>query len=200
MKRHSLPITPIYQGQTNGCGTACLAMVLNYFHKLDNTSASELTQAELDWECRKRDSFTSPQLLRQAAHQRGIHARFYNHATWDEIQAHLDNNRPLIALHQVGQTLADFHYVVIHGYEIADDASTPVLFMVDPAIRPEHQPVRTSYSEFCRNHWNNLRLRGIPIGLNCACLAFSSHDDLSQESPWPWSLKLANVAAKVLNL
>src|SRR5689334_22772778 len=67
---------PLYdQGNTNGCGTTSLAMIMSYL------LGRPVTQAEVDHAIRRMDVFTSPRDMIEFAQANGLAAAGYNHGS-----------------------------------------------------------------------------------------------------------------------
>lgn len=116
-------MTCLHQGNTNGCGTACIAMILSYLFGKD------VTQHEVDLEIRRMNIFTSPGDLVRFAQKQGLTAAAYNNGDLGELQLHLNAGRPVQALIRSERSL---HYVVVTGFE--DDSNVgECLICLDPA-------------------------------------------------------------------
>lgn len=114
--RQQMPL--LNQGQTNGCGTTSLAMIMTFLGEMR-------TQADIDTEVRRRDIFSAPNDLVEYARDAGLNAEMYNHGTAAELAHLVDQGIPTQIL-----TTADgsgdasrMHYVVITGYEVEKDGS-----------------------------------------------------------------------------
>lgn len=191
--RTELAIHPLYQGQSNGCGTTALAMSLNVL-----TGQSGWTQSRLDAGHRVFNSFSSPELLCQLARAAGAHAIIHNQTDWPRIVAELDAGHPLIALLTINGRVDGLHYMVIGGYEQDPIQDTRQLILYDPAS-DQHPRRVLDYSLFCRQLWRPLTFWGIPLGFSQCAILFS---DTAPSSPpsVPWSLALAHQVNRLLQV
>jgi hypothetical protein len=201
--RYELPITPLYQGQTNGCGTTSLAMALNYLsnEKSQSPDQQPYTQAALDVGNRELDSFSAPGMLATLAQKKGFYAGQYNEADYEEVRSHLEKKHPILALTKPFWEDNALHYVVIHGYEEGDRSEESKLVITDPAdsIHPEQKRLE-SFQEFCTKQWNNLKLKGLPTQLNRFMLVLSHQNDLPPNRNVPVTVDLANWVNNGINL
>lgn len=113
----------LHQGNTNGCGTACIAMILSYLLE------KEVTQDEVDREIRRMNIFTSPGDLVRFAQQQGLRAAAYNNSDLGELQLHLKAGRPVQALIRSERGL---HYVVVTGFEDDSNVGESLIYL-DPS-------------------------------------------------------------------
>lgn len=189
-----LSINPIHQGKTNGCGTAALAMALNCLKP-----SQRFTQAMLDTDFRRFNSFSAPQTLIQAAKVHGFHAALYHPVALPDILAHLDAGHPVLALHSVDGTIPGLHYALIAGYERDETAEGTRLILWDPAPASGQRKV-ILYKDFMTRFWQPVTWMGQPLGLNRIIIAVSRQDDLPPGSPVPWPLRAAYVVNRAINL
>ncbi|HEY9685608.1 MAG TPA: C39 family peptidase [Coleofasciculaceae cyanobacterium] len=190
-----LPIQPICQGQTNGCGTAALAMALNC---LAGTAAPQITQAMLDRGHREMDSFCAPHMLIRAARKHGFQGQLYNRATLSEIIAHLDAQRPLLSLHSTNGTITGLHYVLVAGYQKSETGADTQLILWDPAPRCNQRKV-IGYQEFVKRFWQPFTVFGIPTGLERTMIVLSRIGNLPPIRDVPRNVPRALHAAFQLN-
>lgn len=153
-KRHILPLTPFYQGHTNGCGTTSLAMVLNAL--LPNKG---YTQAILDAKYRIWNVGKSPHQLRAIARKEGLFSEVLHQLSFETIQNHLTHQRYVIPLFQTNRAVwTALHFSVIHGYQDHPDPSKRQILITNPARK--FQPTYwMNFDEFCQNQWNDLILK-----------------------------------------
>ncbi len=198
-----LPIEPLCQGRSNGCGTASLAMCLNYLDNF-NTEAHRFTQALLDEGHRAWNSFCAPHMLLEIARKQGFYGAIYPRTTLTDIRRHLQAKRPVIALYSVDGTLGGLHYSVINGLQLTGNPNNPLLLLQDPA---SGQSKSIAFDEFERRFWPPLHWRGLPSGLQRMTLVFSAADNLPPSGALPWTLlgayqvnRLINTLARCLNI
>jgi hypothetical protein len=190
-----LPIQPICQGRTNGCGTAALAMALNY---LAGNPTPPITQAMLDRGHREMDSFCAPHMLIRAARKHGFQGQLYNRATLAEITAHLDAKHPLLSLHSTNGTLTGLHYVLVAGYQKSETGTDTQLILWDPA--PSHgQRKVIGYQEFVKRVWQPFTVFGIPTGLERTLIVLSRIGNLLPPRDVPQDIPKALHVAYQLN-
>ena len=129
------------QGNTNGCGTTSLAMVLSYY-------GIPTTEQDVDQQIRRTNSPIggTPDDELQYARDQGLDAEGYNNGTWDQVKGFLNQNYPVMASvtgentpeqkwdAATNQWVADGnlpsgrHQIVITGYEEGSDGKEYVLF------------------------------------------------------------------------
>ncbi len=121
----------LYQGNTNGCGSTSLAMVLNYY-------GIDVSRQDIDNSIRRVDNSigATPEDELQYARDHGLDAEEYNNGTWDEVKSMIDQGYPVMAS-VTGQNIPEIpsgnlpdgrHQIVITGYETAADGTQYVLF------------------------------------------------------------------------
>jgi ABC-type bacteriocin/lantibiotic exporter with double-glycine peptidase domain len=123
---------PFVQQSREGCGAACIAMVMQYWSAKNDGHPGEAGEA----------AYILRQLYSPEAH--GIYASsmekylrkqgfktFAVAGTWDDLGQHLRNGRPLIVALAPAAGTRVFHYVVIAGL---DSANNLIMFN-DPAGR-----------------------------------------------------------------
>jgi ABC-type bacteriocin/lantibiotic exporter with double-glycine peptidase domain len=123
---------PFVKQEVNGCGSASIAMVMQYWHKQQGRPLSDSAQATQ---------------IHQALYvpgTDGIYASameryFENHGfrtfsfrgDWELLQQHLQKGRPLIAALKPSGSNRPLHYVVVVGLDPKQD----LLLLNDPAQR-----------------------------------------------------------------
>lgn len=121
---------PFVKQTENGCGSAAIAMLLQYWSAHGTSIASgradaEAIQKEL-YSAKAHGIFASDmeRYLRESGFR-----EFAIRGEWDDLRKHLMEGRPLILSLQPGKTRAPFHYVVVAGMDWSRDA----VFVNDPA-------------------------------------------------------------------
>jgi hypothetical protein len=106
----TMPI--IDQGDTNGCGTTSLAMILSHLHN------RPYTREEIDAAIRRTDVFTSPQHIVQYSRNQGLASEGYNHGSAEELRGFIDQGIPvqLIVSADGSGDVGKLHYVAVVGY------------------------------------------------------------------------------------
>ncbi len=197
------PVKPLWQGNTNGCGTTSLAMALNCLAEMYRRLDQPVTQQELDQK-RPFDLYCAPGTLVKLAEARGYFAQPYNQATFDYIKSHLDQGRVIIALHNAvsqKQEPGPLHYLLIHGYHDGPDKAQQRLFMVDPGREDQcSAQFELGYLEFC-TYWSRLKLGRFPICVSGFMVVVSAKDDLpvTPKSKLPITIHLANFFHSLAN-
>jgi ABC-type bacteriocin/lantibiotic exporter with double-glycine peptidase domain len=123
---------PFVKQSKEGCGAACIAMVMQYWLKQQGRPASETADA------------TQIQRVLYASNARGIYASamegylkenefstFSFHGEWDDLHQHLGKGRPLIVALKPAVDSGPVHYVVVAGV----DSEKGLIFINDPAQR-----------------------------------------------------------------
>lgn len=83
------------QGNSNACGTTCLAIVL---HRL----GIEVPRTEIDKSIRNYNLFTPPTALVDYARGQGLRADVYNHGSFEQLQSDLAEGRQIMVMTDVG--------------------------------------------------------------------------------------------------
>ena len=140
----------LYQGNTNGCGSTSLAMVLNYY-------GIDVSRQDIDNSIRRVDNSigATPEDELQYARDPGLDAEEYNNGTWDEVKSMIDQGYPVMAS-VTGQNIPETpsgnlpdgrHQIVITDYETAADGTQYVLFH-DPNYGSAGAEKKISLSDF----------------------------------------------------
>lgn len=149
-------VTPQDQGPTNGCGTTCLSMAMEYWRP----GRPENVREAIDGAIRPFDMFTAPGDLLRYARFHGYRAAMLVDATLDELLRLLERGLPTMVLVGRGGSL---HYMLAIGFEAGS------LLFVDPA---GGQFVGLTPSEL-EAIWQDLRLRGLPTCVSRVILVAS---------------------------
>ena len=80
------------QGDSNGCATTSLSMVLEYF-------GIHMTREEIDQAIRRGDNFLGSSVddILEFARDHGLEAEGYNNGTWEEVKSMIDQGYPVLA-------------------------------------------------------------------------------------------------------
>jgi len=121
---------PFVKQTEEGCGSAALAMLLQYWsahgtHLAAGRSDANAIQKEL-YSRKAHGIFASDmeRYLRESGFR-----EFAVRGEWSELRPHLEQGRPLIVSLQPGSPKAPLHYVVVTGIDWQRDA----VFVHDPA-------------------------------------------------------------------
>ena len=153
---------PFIKQTEDGCGSASLAMVLQYWAARGTSIDPKVSDATL----------IQKQLYSRKAH--GIFAsdiegylrtagfrEFAVRGEWSDLRQHLEKGRPLIVSIQPGGVRPPFHYVVVTGIDWQRDA----VFLHDPA---RGKLLRIEREEF-EKQWQavgNWMLLAVPLAAN----------------------------------
>ncbi|HEY9857792.1 MAG TPA: C39 family peptidase [Stenomitos sp.] len=153
-------VTPQDQGLTNGCGTTCLSMAMDYWRP----GRPENARTAIDGAVRPFDMFTAPGDLLRYARFHGYRAAMLVDATLDDLLRLLDRGLPTLVLCDRSGSRGDaLHYMLAVGQE-----GGSVLF-ADPA---GGQFVGLTGSEL-EALWQDLHLRGLPTCVSRVILVLS---------------------------
>jgi ABC-type bacteriocin/lantibiotic exporter with double-glycine peptidase domain len=148
---------PFVKQEKNGCGSASIAMVMQYWHKQQGRLLDDSAQAAQ---------------IHQALYvpgSDGIHASamesyFQEHefrtfsfrGDWEILQQHLQKGRPLIAALKPSGSNGSLHYVVVVGLDPEQD----ILLLNDPAQRKLIKQDRSDFEKQWRatGEWTLLAL------------------------------------------
>jgi hypothetical protein len=188
-----IPVKSLSQGETNGCGTTCLAMALNSLAAMahNNPNYHPFKREALDAGHRELNGFSPPDMLIRVARINGAYAEIYNHSSFDEINDHVNvKKHPVIALLDPNRDdlFGGFHYVYINDCKDNPDPALRTITYTDPASGS----TRTMpYATFRERFTKDLNMIGIPTHCNNMIIALSSEDDLPPSRDVPALNKLA---------
>ncbi|MEB3329806.1 MAG: C39 family peptidase [Candidatus Sericytochromatia bacterium] len=150
--------TLLDQGQTNGCGTTGLAMVLNYFEG----GKPAYTREALDSAIRHHDMFTSPGEMARFAEERGLVASIHSGTQPAELRRLLDAGLPVQILMDVSEqgNGSGLHYEVVTGHGVGPDGER-YFELANPWGRREYMAEAVLLEK-----WGSLKAAGVPIGLD----------------------------------
>jgi uncharacterized protein YvpB len=148
------------QGQTNGCGTTSLAMMLSFWK--DRPGA--FTREKIDSSIRHFNLFTSPQNVGSYARDNGMRAEVVNNAKVEDLTKLLDQGVPVQILYDPNGDGSDegLHYVVATDYTKDDKGNVTGIKIADPAGGYE---TTVPIEEF-KTRWDKLEFLGQNTGLN----------------------------------
>lgn len=148
------------QGQTNGCGTTSLAMMLSYW----KNQPGAFTREKIDSAIRHFNLFTSPQNSAKYARDNGMRAEVVNNAKVEDLTKLLDKGVPVQILYDPNGDGSDeaLHYVVATDYTKDDKGNVTGIKIADPAGGYE---TTVPISEF-KDRWDKLQFMGQNTGLS----------------------------------
>lgn len=121
---------PFIKQSENGCGSASLAMLLQYWEAQGAAIPAEKLRAEL---IQKRLYSSKAHGILASEMERYLREsgfrEFAVQGEWSDLREHLEHGRPLIVSIQPGKARAPFHYVVVTGIDWLHEA----VFLNDPA-------------------------------------------------------------------
>jgi ABC-type bacteriocin/lantibiotic exporter with double-glycine peptidase domain len=122
---------PFVAQQENGCGAACVAMVMKYWHARSNASVTVPSDLEIYAALSPdpRGGARASDLARYLS-ERGFRV-FAFAGTWGDLEEHLRKGRPLIAGLKKGSGPVPSHFVVVAGL----DPDEGLILINDPARR-----------------------------------------------------------------
>lgn len=121
---------PYVKQSEDGCGSAAIAMLLQYWSAHGSPVATERSDAAAIqkqlYSRKARGIFASDmeRYLRESGFR-----EFAARGEWSDLRQHLEEGRPLIVSTQPGRTKAPLHYVVVTGMDWQREA----VFVNDPA-------------------------------------------------------------------
>ena len=142
---------PFIAQTKNGCGSAAIAMVLEYWnHKLGKSALravdADLIQQSLYSSAKKG----IPASAMQRYFQLSGYQAFAFAGDWEQLQHHIARGRPLIAALQSSGPLGPLHYVVVVGIDSAQD----FVYVNDPAQQKMLRISRRGFeSEWSATHF-----------------------------------------------
>lgn len=123
---------PFVKQEKNGCGSASIAMLMQYWRKQQGRSLSDSAQADQIHQTLYvpgSDGIAASAMERYF--QEHQFRTFSFRGDWDILQQHLQKGRPLIAALKPSGSNGDLHYVVVVGLDPEQD----LLLLNDPAHR-----------------------------------------------------------------
>lgn len=150
------------QGDSNGCGTTSLAMMLNYWKGDKNAFSRE----KIDDKIRTgpdQMAFSSPDNLESYAKDNGFRSNAISGGSMDQLKGYLDQGVPVQVLYDPNNDGGDslLHYVNVVGYT-EKDGQIDQIKIADPAGGETKEISREEFE----NRWSDLELGGIGTGLN----------------------------------
>ena len=146
---------PFVKQEENGCGSASIAMVMQYWHKQQGRSLSDSAQATNI----HRDLYVPGS---DGIYASAMERYFQDHAfrtfsfrgDWEILKQHLQKGRPLIAA--LKASTGPLHYVVVVGVDPEQD----LLLLNDPARRKLLKQDRSEFEKqwSATDHWTLLAL------------------------------------------
>ncbi|HEV2246601.1 MAG TPA: C39 family peptidase [Terriglobia bacterium] len=121
---------PFVRQQTNGCGAACISMVMQYWFK-DSAAAPAAEVGRIQQALYRKEAkgiYASD--MERYFRQHGF-SSFAFRGTPEDLQHHLAKGRPLIVCLQDSGKSGPLHYVVVVGL----DSQDRVILVNDPAQR-----------------------------------------------------------------
>lgn len=150
------------QGNTNGCGTTSLAMMLSYW----KGEPKAYTREKIDEKIRTgpdQMAFSSPDNLEGYAKDQGFRSNAISGGSMEQLKGYLDKGVPVQVLYDPNNDGGDtlLHYVNVVGYKGSGD-KIDQLTIADPATGETTDVDREEFE----SRWNDLELGGVNSGLN----------------------------------
>lgn len=184
-KQNVLPLIVTQQKSFLGCGSNAAVMVMKAFNK-------PMTHEQIDKKMRRLGTFTAPGMMKRFFKKQGLHAKVFNHSSFEEIKKAIDNKNYVVPLHARTKESPIAHYEVICGYEI--DGSGKKYLLMSKRYHEDLQKV--SYEDF-QLLWNNLKMYGLPTGYDNMMVVVSDNKDIAtrrKELPF-----ITNTVATTIN-
>jgi predicted double-glycine peptidase len=141
---------PYVKQSEDGCGSAAIAMLLQYWSAHGSPVAADRSDAAAIqkqlYSRKARGIFASDmeRYLRESGFR-----EFAVRGEWSDLRQHLEQGRPLIISIQPGRTKAPLHYVVVTGMDwqreavfVNDPARGKLLRIERPQFEKEWEPTR----------------------------------------------------------
>ena len=146
------------QGQTNGCGTTSLAVLLSFL----TGRPGAFKQAQIDSAIRRGDLFSSPHNLVDYAQRQGFRSKAINNGSLDQLKDYVAKGVPVQVLYDPGaKDDLLLHYVNVVGY----DAEADEFLIADPNDGPDQGLRRVEADEFAER-WADLEMKNLGTGMN----------------------------------
>ena len=169
LSANDLGVIPQDQGNTNACGTTSLANVMTHW-------GMPRTHDQIDDSIRAFEMFTAPDKLVEYARNNGMRADMKVDANLNDIARMVDQGAPPIVLIDPDQdNNATLHYVTVTGYNRDAQGNISELIIADSAGGNRYA---MSAEEF-QKQWDNLKLGGVPTGLNNVMITAVPNDGRS---------------------
>ncbi len=113
---------PYVHQEKEGCGSAAIAMVLQYWNeKGANVAAERMDAAKIQQKLYSKESHGIRASAMSDYLRNSGFSPFAFQGEWSDLRIHLEKGRPLIAAIQPGERTT-LHYVVIVGHENVEEA------------------------------------------------------------------------------
>ncbi len=149
---------PFVAQQKDGCGSAVIAMVMQYWQKSGQAAPSQAAEyARIDQALLSRQTHgVYASAMTRYFDENGYRAFAFS-GQMSDVKQHIDQGRPLIAALQPGAKLP-LHYVVIAGY----DLDAHVILLNDPAQRKLLKEDLAQFEQEWKatDHWTLLAVPG----------------------------------------
>ena len=135
---------PFVKQEKNGCGSASIAMVMQYWHKQQGRSLSDSAQAvpiHRALYVPGSDGIYASAMERYF--QENEFRTFSFRGDWEVLRQHLQKGRPLIAALKPSGSNSALHYVVVVGL----DPEQKILILNDPARRKLYKQDRSDFEK-----------------------------------------------------
>ncbi len=179
------------QGDNNGCGTTSLSICLNMIRP-----GEDVTRASIDSSIRRADIYATPDSLSREARRQGFEAEIYNDSNLLEIQQHLLQGNPVIAMVKTGTRGKSFtaHYVVVYGYGKTPEGQWQ-LKISDPAGGQIYSQSWTDFQE----QWRDIDIGGVSSGHHNLILVVSDNPLPASRYHYNFLNTCADNLARIIN-
>ena len=146
---------PFIPQTKNGCGSAAMAMILEYWHSKNPQSPSNAVDvAKIQGQLYAPEQKGIPAAAMKRYFEEAGYAAFAFTGDWNELERHIRRGRPLIVCLQPNGSHTPLHYVVVVGV----DSPEGYLYVNDPAQQKMLRISREGFeSEWAAtHHWTLL--------------------------------------------
>jgi ABC-type bacteriocin/lantibiotic exporter with double-glycine peptidase domain len=142
---------PFIAQSKNGCGSASIAMVMDYWNKKTGQAASPAVDAaKIQQALYSPKDEGIPARAMQRYFEESGYRTFAFVGDWNELQRHLSRGRPLIVSLKASGPRGPLHYVVVAGIDSAQD----YVYVNDPAQQKMLRLSREGFeSEWSATHY-----------------------------------------------
>lgn len=154
------------QGDTNGCGTTSLAMLLSFWKGKDGA----FTREQIDGSIRRFNMPTSPLNIVKYAEDNGFRSKAVNGSV-EQLQSYVDKGVPVQIMYDPNNDGSDavLHYVDVIGFEKDASGKVTGVKIADPAMGEmgvDGGGIKTVPIDEFKEKWDNLKLKNLPTGID----------------------------------
>lgn len=161
----NLDVPRVDQGNSNACGTTSMTMILQFW-------GHNVTRQQVDANIRRSnlaDMPTAPDLIVLNARARGMRAELQTGSSLDDLARMVDAHVPVQVLldpmdenGRFDSSDVNLHYMVVTGVERDAQGRVTHVLGNDPAGGGTFRHTAENFERA----WSNLKLKGVPVGIN----------------------------------